>query len=247
MVKLTSSDLLRIYLLPTNDNLVKGGVIFYLLGVTCTFLYFAQFNIISFDYLKPNAIVLGIYQWIYFILLPRSILLLISYLNIIQKSRFKSFSLFALLLITSTLIFLFLFKTLTLSSVSLTVFLTLLILCFHLSFTKWELTLCPSIFKTYIFSIFFCTFFSYFIFPKIPYELGGGKPIKVAAICSDTSLLSSRYSKNIYLLYAADNDYYFIEKKQDSNTNLVYGYTVKKVNKSEIKKIEFSKSIWQPF
>lgn len=72
-------------------------------------------------------------------------------------------------------------------------------------------------------------------------------PIKVNVISSDTTLLHSRFSRSIYLLYATDNDYYFIEKKQDSNTQLIYEYIVKKVSKSEIKKMEFTKSIWQPF
>jgi hypothetical protein len=242
-----SPDYLTIFCLPKYDNLAKAGIILYLLGIACTFFYFNQFNILSVDYLKPNAIILGIYQWVYFIAMPRVALLFVNYMVRNSRHALAGFVLFALLQIAANLMLFFMLGSFNTGSCLLVIFLTALLIIFHTNFSAGRLTITPPVARTYLFGIVFCFSFSYFIFPKIPYELGGAMPVKVNAVLSDSTLLQSRFSKSLYLLYATGDDYYFIEKKQDANTQLVFEYIIKKVSKSAIKKIEFTKSIWQPF
>jgi hypothetical protein len=235
-----------IFLVPGSKDPIKAGAIIYILGLVCSIFYFSQFNILSIDFLKPNAIIIGIYIWVYFVWVPRA-----SLLGIRGMKRPKIYIEWALLFFFLMAIFnigiLLLLGNGIWNVIVEGCIISIVVLMYHTDFWKGRLTVTPSLLKSCSFGFIFCLLFAYFIFPKIPHQFAGGEPMEVKVFLKDSSLLYSRFTNRVRLLYESDKEYYFIEKIVDANTGILFQYTVKKINKSDVRKIEFTKSNWQPF
>lgn len=239
------SDFLRALLIPDTSDLTRTGIILYLMGIFCTFLYFSQFNILSVDFLKPQAIILGVYVWFYGIAIPRTLLIIIYKFDLPISLLDKLLFPLGLLLINY-----FLLRVLSGFSLSLllaTAGTTIVAVLYHLQYRSFCFILQPSLYRSYIFIPLYCLICAYFFLPRIPNFIGGFKPVKVTVTTETPDLLKSRFSKSIYLLYESAGEFYFFEKRSDSATREVFNYVIKRVPRSEIKKLEIEKSIWQPF
>jgi hypothetical protein len=237
----------RALLIPDTNDLTKTGILLYLMGIFCTFLYFSQFNILSVDFLKPQAIILGIYVWLYGIAIPRLLLAAISRIPFCNRSSVLCLLFFLVSLALLNFLFLAALSALSFSLLIIALCATLVSFFFHFDFKRSGLLLQPSIYRHYLFIPVYCFICSYFFLPKVPYFLGGFMPVKVTVVTTEAGLLQSRFSRSIYLLYETGSEFYFFEKKADAATKLVFNYVVKRVPKSQVKKLEIQKDLWQPF
>jgi hypothetical protein len=238
---------LNLFLLPRdNSELPKTGIILYLTGLAVTFLYYVQFNILSVDLIKPQSIIVGIYVWICAILVPRLTLLCINEFAINKK--WANHLLFVVSIAVIYAVLLVMIGSMFLPAVLIAAAISLVQYVFHLD--RWGGNLKPAFsrVKTYCHFILLACLFGLMIYPNIPQYAAGGKPLKVEEVVTKTAHLpvKSKFSKSIYLLYESDKDYYFFEERK---VNLLYvsGYSIRKVNKTEISLISFYKPKWFVF
>jgi hypothetical protein len=236
----------KLLLLPREAaDLPKTGIMLYVMGLVVTFLYFIQFNILSIDLIKPQSIIIGIYIWMYAILVPRSILLLLS--NARVRSRLVNHALFLLiLLLLYGGIFLSL-ETGFVTGLVVTLLVTTVQYFFHADLRHRNLVVEFSRMKTYLYLVVSVVMFAYLLFPEIPQYAAGGQPLKLDSVATKNNIpIKSRFSKQILLLYESDKDYYFFERRR-INQGPVSGYSILKVSKSEIVSIRFYKAKWFAF
>ncbi len=241
---------LSLYLIPSNESeLTRAGVILYLLGLFCTFIFFSQLNILSIDMLKPQCIVIGIYVWIWAVLLPRVWIQLVSLFKF--QKKWLNITMLALILGASNAIIFY-----GLSSVQNMLYPILINLLaqllFYFNFKKRAFELFPPLVKNYLFIPVLAVLFAWMILPLIPQHFGGTKTELVRVVFKDKEpdLLASRFIKGTgfyRFLYETDKDYYFLEKASDEKSGIVMDYVVKRVEKTEIIKIEYKTSPWVDF
>jgi len=238
------------YLIPSNESeLTRAGIVLYLLGLFCTFIFFSQLNILSIDMLKPQCIVIGIYVWIWAVLLPR-VWIQLAALFKFQK-RWLNIAILVLAFGGADAVIFY-----ELSAVQNTLYPVLISLpaqlLFYFNFNKWTFELFPPAVKNYLFIPVLAVLFALILLPLIPQHLGGTKTEQVRVVFKDKTpdLLASRFVKGTgtyRFLYETDKDYYFLEKASDQKSGIVMGYVVKRIEKTEIVKLEFKTNPWADF
>ncbi|MDB5117684.1 MAG: hypothetical protein JWQ79_3176 [Mucilaginibacter sp.] len=240
---------LQLFLLPATDaELTRSGVLLYLTGLLCTFGFFAQFGILSIDMLKPQAIVIGLYAWLWAVALPRILILLTGLLK--WRNVWVNFILAAFSFAAADLgLFLLsgadqpVFK----SGISL-----LLQVIYYTNIGERKITAEPAPIRNYLMIPLLSYLFAVTLLPLIPQAVGGAMPGKVFVTFKDpkNDLLASRFVKSngsYDFLYETASEYYFLEKREDSGTGIILSYVVKRISKSEVIKLEFHTSLWSNF
>lgn len=235
------------YLPSAREDFIRSGIYLYITGLIVTLFYYQGFDFLSIHFLKPQAIIIGLYVWVVFVLIPRLLLLLIHNVRLFRRSKLISVLLFFIFQ-------LFIYLIICRALIKIDFFLLLLILCivamlmfFHLNLQTGQLFLIPPLLRVLIFLPVFCFLFANTFFAIMPNHLCGAKPVKVEVIAKDSTLLQSRFTKSVYLLYETESEFIFLEKRSISGSDLTLNYVVKRVPKGEIKKIEYTKSVWQNF
>ena len=244
-------------------DLAKFGVILYLLGLFTSAFYFSRYSVLALDFTRPQAIVIGAYILLFYGVLPALSLFLLKnvtsaflqmiafWLALCAKNTVLMYSLdypllqvCVLALLTSLIEFLF--------------FAHMSSLLRSVGKKRFALTLSaiPSQFKALVFAIIFSVHFAIFIFPLIPFYLGGAKPFKVQVFCKTPDLAANDFvtSKNqpkvnpsidsfkLFLFYESDKDYYFVEELT-SEWGLE-GYSVMRIKRDEVLRIDYNTPKW---
>jgi len=244
------SGYLSLYFIPSNESeLTKAGVILYLLGLFCTFIFFSQLNILSIDMLKPQCIVIGIYVWMWAVLLPRLWIQLVSLFRL--KKRWLNILMVVLIFGGSDAIIFY--ELSAVHNILNPVLISLLAqLLFYFNIKKQAFELFPAATKNYLFMPVLAALFALILLPLIPQHLGGTKSEFVTVVFKEKQpdLLASRFIKGTgtyRFLYETDKDYYFLEKASDRKSGIVMRYVVKRIEKTEIVKLEFKTNPWVDF
>jgi hypothetical protein len=238
-------DFYDIFLLPRNEQeLTRAGIVLYLTGLFCTFVFFSQFNILSIDMLKPQCIVIGLYVWLLSVVLPRGLLLACSW---IKRSWVSLVTVLILNVGACAALIGWLSPGYFFSKL---LFFSLVLLIYYFNIPSFKWLLVPPAIRNYLFIPMLALCFSLSLLGNIPFSLGGTKPAKVYVTWKKDDLLKSRFVKNdghYNLLYETGSDYYFMEIRPDADTGDIFGYEVNRVAKSEIIKLKFQTDVWLNF
>jgi len=197
-------------------DLAKIGGILYLSGIFVTFIYFTQFHILSVDLLKTNAIVLGVYVWIYADILPRILLLLVNQFKTPRRLYFA-----LLVIVAYSLLQWAAFETFDLRTVLFALLASGIVICYFFGpgganepdavahaegttpsggkpksvLSKNLLAGPQAITRIGFFVFFLASVFAVGIYPNIPQYAGGGQPmlVRVQIKPEDTLVLKSRF------------------------------------------------------
>ncbi|MDQ1354995.1 MAG: hypothetical protein QG657_5304 [Acidobacteriota bacterium] len=242
----------------------KAGLFMYCMGLFVSIIYYSRFSILALDFTKPQSILVGFYILIYFGLIPALLLYILKKIH----SRIYLSILFSILILGKNLLLLYFFYGVSGMWVifSFAISVVELLYFFNLSFlfkSNWHkkkevLHLPPSSNKTLLFIPVFCILFALFVFPHIPSYLGGAKPSLVHIFTHKENLPANRFMKSknrpqrnksmdsyrLMLLYESNTDFYFFNKESINDGSLDISYTVMRIKKDEVLRIDYKTPKW---
>ncbi len=221
-------------------DFAKMSLILYITGIFVSLLYFSQLSILSLDFAKPQAILIGVYCWGYFFLIPQSFIRFLSWVKTRLKFTITFFIIFLVIKAFMCVWFL------GISSYLFPLFDVLLELLFFLDLKLWLLRLSPTK-KSYSFFLAFSALFAFFLFPQIPSYLGGAKPLEIEIKTKPDSLLYSRFSKSKtrLLLYESDDELYLMQNIKTDG--ILLDIQITRIKKENVLSIKYKNPVWVSF
>ena len=250
-------------LVGASVDTAKIGLALYLLGVFVSVVYYSRFSILTLDFLKAQAILLGCYVIAAYPIVPvLSILFLrnVAGRNLVAIAFCATVAAFDLAIQWASG-----HRGLELAGSVLAMF-TLQMFCFVefgsllRSFRSMQLAVVitfPRSFKASVFGLLFCIHFALTILPGIPMYLGGAEPMPVQVFTKIEDLLANRFvpgqkdapkvnkaidSYSVQLLFETDKDiYFFSDLKTNEN---VFGHYVMRIPRDQITRIDYYTPEW---
>jgi hypothetical protein len=256
----TGSQWLATFSLDT----AKLGLALYLLGVFVSIIYYSRFSILTLDFAKAQAILLGCYVIIFY---PSIVMMTLWLLRNVTNSALIAVVFFVVLTVFDLLAELAAGSNgvrLALAAVSMCALQTL---CFAETETIFlslrerrdllTFRIFPSRRKGAIFVLLFCVHFALTMLPGIPMYLGGAKPLGVQVFTKIEDLPANRFvpyqkdapqingsidSYSLRLLYETDKDMYFFADLKSGTDTLAH--SVMRIPRDQITRIDYFTPKW---
>jgi hypothetical protein len=243
------------WLAALGTDVTKITLGLYLLGTLVSIVYYSRFSILSLDFIKAQAILVGCYVIVSYLVVPVATLWA---MRGVTNNLLIIGILLAVLAGSDALILFEAGSRNVTFALALVTMLLLQFCCFVevKGLSAPRLRLVPSKWRSAAVVVLFCVHFALTIFPGIPMYLGGARPLSVQIVTKTAGLAeirvvpptknrnlnSSMDSYSLHLLYETEKETYFLTEVTSSGT--VIGHLVTRIPRSEIVRVDYQTPKW---
>jgi hypothetical protein len=251
------------WLATLGSDVTKITLGLYLIGTLVSIVYYSRFSILSLDFIKAQAILVGCYVIATYLAVP---VVTLWVMRRMTNNRLITGAFLAVLASSDTLILLEAGSRKLAFALGLFTMMLLQFCCFvevgkpdlpirkARSGTRFHLV--PSKSRSAGLVVLFCVHFALTIFPGIPMYVGGSRPLPVQIFTKTTSLPEitvAPYTKNrnfnpsidsygLQLLYETDKEMYFLTDVTASGAVIMH--LVTRIPRSEIVRVDYQTPKW---